>query len=76
MPGFAARRPVVIGPTGARGPLTGRSPSCARPDCLFVLAVGSAGPGGKSYGASGRLRRRCPLESGLGPLLEVRSDGP
>lgn len=29
---------------------------------LFVLAAGSAVPGGKSYGALGRPRRRCPLD--------------
>lgn len=37
VPGFAARRPGVMGPTGAPGPLTGWRPSCtgARPDaCL------------------------------------------
>lgn len=83
------RQGAGAGGTGVRGPPAGGNGADRCPGAghwteselrparrLFVLAAGSAGPGGKSYRASGRPRRRCPLESGPGPLLEVRSDGP
>lgn len=58
-PGSALGGPGQTGPTGAPRPPSGRRPG---PFHACWLAAGPAAPCGKSYGASGRPQRLCPLE--------------
>lgn len=58
-PGSALGGPGQTGPTGAPRPPSGRRPG---PFHACLLAAGPAAPCGKSYGASGRPQRLCPLE--------------
>ncbi|XP_072575275.1 prothymosin alpha isoform X2 [Vulpes vulpes] len=68
-PGFAARRPVVMGSTGAPGPLAGRRPSCARPGACLRWRLDRQGQVEKLTGLRAPAARR-PLGSRRRPPLE------